>query len=66
MSAMPSSQARPHRLAVCVVAHRRIHLRVGAEALVAIGRDERQMMRRDFDRRDVLVVLEEGHFLAPS
>ena len=49
--------------AMALVAHRRVHLRVGAEPLVAVGRHQRQMMRRHLDARPVLVVGEERHLL---
>ena len=45
------------------VAHRRIHLRERAEALVAFRRFEREVMRRHLDRGDVLVVREKLHLL---
>ena len=46
-----------------LVAHRRVHLRVGAEPLVAVGRHQRQMMRRHLHARPVLVLGEERHLL---
>ena len=48
--------AAPDAVAVLGRAHRRIHLRQGAEPLVAFGRYQRQMMWRRFARRHVLVI----------
>ena len=46
-----------------LVAHRRVHLRIGAEPLVAVGRHQGEMMRRDLHARPVLVRGEERHLL---
>ncbi len=53
---MPCSM--PYQMPVAVIgrAHRRVHLRKGAEPLVAFGRGHGQMMRRRLAGRDVLVV----------
>src|SRR5262249_46567398 len=45
------------------VANRRIHLRAGSEARVAVGRFKSEMMRRSFHRSHVLVAGEKLHFL---
>ena len=45
------------------IPHRRIHLCAGSQALVALGRFKRKMVRRGFDRRHILVTGEEFHFL---
>ena len=62
MSATPLWTPRPDAGAMRRVADRRVHLRVGAEPLVG-GLVERQMVRRDLDAGDVLVVGEEHHLL---
>ena len=56
--------APPDAPAVAVVADRRVHLGIGAKPLVAIGRDQRQMVRQHLDGGDILVVLQEDHLLA--
>ena len=53
---MPCSMPRQMPAAVIGRAHRRVHLREGAEPLVAFGRGQRQMMRRRLAGRDILVV----------
>ncbi len=60
---MPCLDAAPDAGAVRAVAHRRVHLRQRAEALVAVRRLEREMMRGRLDRGDVLVLGEELHLL---
>ena len=51
--------AVPDAVAMRGVAHRRIDLRERAEPLVAIGRGQRQMVRRRLGGGDVLVLGEE-------
>ena len=53
----------PQRLAMALVADRRVHLRERAEPLIAIGCREREMLRRRFDRHEVLVAGKECHLL---
>ena len=53
----------PDRLSVRFVAHRRIHLYQGAEPFVIRRPRQCQMVRRDFDGSDVLVFLQQRHFL---
>ena len=60
---MPCVEAAPDAGTVAAVAHRRVHLRQRAQALVALRRFEREVVRGRLDRGDVLVVLEKLHFL---
>ena len=43
------------------VAKRRVHLRLGAEPPIDLGRGERQMLRRHLDARHILVQREQRH-----
>ena len=52
----------PEGVAVARLADRRVHLREGAELLVALGCGESEMLRQDLDRGDVLVLGEQRHF----
>jgi len=53
----------PDRRAMARIAHRRVHLHIGALLLVALRPFKRQMMRRHFDGREILVAGEIGHFV---
>ena len=55
--------AAPDAIAVIGRSHRRIHLRAGAEPLVAIRGNQRQMMRRRFAGCDILMVAQKLDFL---
>ena len=55
--------AAPDAGAMACIADRRIHLREGTEPLVAIRRDQREVMRRRFAGGDILVVAQKLDFL---
>ena len=46
---------------MAVVAYGWVHLCVGAELIVAVGRDQREVVRRHLDARPILVVGEKSH-----
>ena len=58
----PRIQRLPQGLPVACVPDGRIHLRIGAQAFVAIGRFQRQMLGRYFDRGEVLRRRQHFHF----
>src|SRR4051794_1588982 len=53
----------PDAGAVRLIAHGGVHLGIRSEPLVASRSDERQVVRRDLDRGDVLVIPQELHLL---
>jgi hypothetical protein len=62
ISATPFATPAQMPVAVRGVAHRRVHLRIGAEAAIG-GLVERQVVRGDLDGGDVLVVGQKDHLV---
>jgi hypothetical protein len=54
----------PDARTVGLIAHGRIHLRATAKALITVGRNQRQMMRRHFHRGPALVLGQIVHLVA--
>ena len=53
---MPCSMPRQMPITMIGRSHRRIHLRQGAEPLIAFGRGQREVMRRCLAGGDILVI----------